>query len=988
MSRTRNSLRTALVALAALSLTAGTLAPTGPAAAATTVYQAENATISQGVVESNWPGFTGTGFVNYNSIAGSYVEWTVTTAQAGTGKLSIRYANGGTTSRPMDITVNGVLVADEHAFPPTGAWSTWQTVATTATLNTGTNTIRATATTASGGPNVDSLAVEEAGAFSGVIYVSPTGDDANPGTQDRPVATLHRARDLVRGMNQNMAGDIAVEIAAGTYRLSQPLALDTRDSGTNGHDVIYRAAPGARPVISGGVRVTGWQLSDAGRNIWSAPAPASVTNTRQLYVDGARAQRARGRVPVTITATTTGYTASADTMSRWRSHGDIEFVYTGGNRLWSDPTSGLGGWTEPRCPVGSISGTTITMAQPCWDNSTKRVTNLVGPSTVGLPTHVENAYELLDQAGEWYLDRAARTFFYVPRTGEDLATADVEAPVLETLVSGSGTTSESIHDIVFSGLQFSYATWLRPSTGEGFSEVQANFTVTGAGGYATQGLCDRVPDGTCPYGAWTKAHGNVWFTYDRGIELRDGAFVHLGGAALNLGNGSQSAVVTGNTFTDVSASGIQIGDVNIVGPTAAQLVRDNSITNNHLYNLPAEYRGGVAVFVGYAQNTTVAHNQIDHTSYTAISTGWGGWLQKEQKPGLANPSRNTRIADNVIFDHVQSLSDGGAVYNNGIVGTTLADGEKITGNVVRDQFGSGKGLYTDNASAYVTISGNAIVDTNYRDWGTTQRDWGAGGALGPMRVENNHWEQGDPDSIGETVTVRGNRIIAGLGQAPAAILDNAGLEPAYEHLLTRRFSASVPEPPTKVAAWVGNTFAYVAWCSPVNEGGSPIASYTVTSSRGQTVTVSASDFRRLGYVKMTGLANGTSHTFTVRASNATGTSAASIQSRSVTPGTATVTVPSVPKNVQAYVTGSRASVRFVLPDSTGGSPIISYTVRGNARTVKVTGRVVLVLTGGTHFHYGVIEGLQPGTTYTFTVTADNVAGSSSPAQTTVTTPPA
>jgi hypothetical protein len=120
-------------------------------------YQAENATISQGVVESTHAGFTGTGFVNYDNVTGSHVEFTVNAAQAGPATLTFRYANGTTVNRPMDITVNGTLSADELAFPPTGAWTSWQTVTTTVPLNAGTNTIRATATTANGGPNLDRL---------------------------------------------------------------------------------------------------------------------------------------------------------------------------------------------------------------------------------------------------------------------------------------------------------------------------------------------------------------------------------------------------------------------------------------------------------------------------------------------------------------------------------------------------------------------------------------------------------------------------------------------------------------------------------------------------------------------------------------------------------------------------------------------------------------------------------------------------------------
>ncbi|WP_431900317.1 glycosyl hydrolase family 28 protein [Nonomuraea sp. bgisy101] len=118
-----------------------------------TVYEAENATISQGVVESNHAGYTGTGFVNGDNVAGSYVEWTVNAAAAGTATLTLRYANGTTANRPMDVA--GALVD----FPGTGAWTTWSTRSITVPLTAGANLIRATATTANGGPNLDHLAV-------------------------------------------------------------------------------------------------------------------------------------------------------------------------------------------------------------------------------------------------------------------------------------------------------------------------------------------------------------------------------------------------------------------------------------------------------------------------------------------------------------------------------------------------------------------------------------------------------------------------------------------------------------------------------------------------------------------------------------------------------------------------------------------------------------------------------------------------------------
>jgi hypothetical protein len=122
-------------------------------------YEAEDATISQGVVESNHAGFTGTGFVNFDNATGGYVQFNVNAAQAGNDTLTLRYANGTTVNRPMDITVNGAVVAAGKAFPGTGAWTTWQTTTVTIPLKAGANTIRTTGTTVNGGPNLDNITI-------------------------------------------------------------------------------------------------------------------------------------------------------------------------------------------------------------------------------------------------------------------------------------------------------------------------------------------------------------------------------------------------------------------------------------------------------------------------------------------------------------------------------------------------------------------------------------------------------------------------------------------------------------------------------------------------------------------------------------------------------------------------------------------------------------------------------------------------------------
>src|SRR5436190_4748247 len=75
------------------------------------------------------------------------------------------------------------------------------------------------------------------------LYVSPAGDDANPGTLAKPVRTLSKSRDLVRGINASMTGDIHVYLRGGTYEVTATIAFGPMDSGTNGHRIFYEAYP-------------------------------------------------------------------------------------------------------------------------------------------------------------------------------------------------------------------------------------------------------------------------------------------------------------------------------------------------------------------------------------------------------------------------------------------------------------------------------------------------------------------------------------------------------------------------------------------------------------------------------------------------------------------------------------------------------------------------------------------------------------------------
>jgi fibronectin type 3 domain-containing protein len=121
-------------------------------------FQGEAAVLSGAVQSTEWSGFTGTGYADYVNPSADFVEFqNVPSATAGNRTLRFRFANGGTTGRTLNLTINGIS-AGTVTFAPTGSWTTWTTIDVTKALAAGDNVIRLTASGQSG-PNLDSLTV-------------------------------------------------------------------------------------------------------------------------------------------------------------------------------------------------------------------------------------------------------------------------------------------------------------------------------------------------------------------------------------------------------------------------------------------------------------------------------------------------------------------------------------------------------------------------------------------------------------------------------------------------------------------------------------------------------------------------------------------------------------------------------------------------------------------------------------------------------------
>lgn len=220
------------------------------AQAAPTRYEAETAPATcAGFIESNHTGFSGSGFCNGNNAIGAAVQFTVSAANAGAATLGIRYANGTTTNRPADISVNGSVVQAASAFNPTGAWTTWVTKTLTAQVNAGSNTIRLSPTTANGLGNIDFLDFE--------VPPPPT----SPPPTSPPPGNAKQMEDINRGLISVRSGSnnfvswrmLGTEPGSVTYRLFRGSALVATQSPTNFVDAGAPAGASytVRAVIGG-----------------------------------------------------------------------------------------------------------------------------------------------------------------------------------------------------------------------------------------------------------------------------------------------------------------------------------------------------------------------------------------------------------------------------------------------------------------------------------------------------------------------------------------------------------------------------------------------------------------------------------------------------------------------------------------------------------------------------------------------------------------
>jgi regulation of enolase protein 1 (concanavalin A-like superfamily) len=588
-------------------------------------------------------------------------------------------------------------------------------------------------------------------ATQATLYASPTGS-GSACTAASP-CSLAGVKAAVESINSAMTGDIVVDLAGGTYRMSSTFTLGAVDSATNGHT----------PVLSGGTQLTSWTQVDAGKNIWAATIPSGVSS-RDLWVNGKRVTLAQdGALASGSTKTSTGYTVPGNALQSLTDPSDLQFLFNPGN------------WVQDECGVSSISGTasstTVTMDEPCFDTA-----GASGYISLGLPLYIENNLAFLNGANQWSFNNSTHTVDLIPPAGVDPNSADVELGNLPTILQLNGAGSAPVTGISFTGVTFQDTTWPQVNTDVGYTEIQADVmfpdqscatefspaSFVGSNGGTSQ---DGLPFGACN----TTMSAAVEVHAGHDITFSGNTFTAMGTSGITYDGGTKNSAITGNSFTDIGGNGVQIGSVSSPNQTNTSLIDgDDTVNDNYIAEAADEYQGGVGIWSGYTQDLTISHNDIEHLAYSGISTGWG-WGSEDTLPTIDD---GLHVTDNYISDTNQARPDGAPIYNLGPQPDAV-----MSGNYMTNPDGTAnEGMYLDQGSTEWTVDNNVLSNYNIPLF-SNPNSWDP---CGTVTVTNTYitgglMNGGSCDNVSGTVT--DVQTVAAL-----RIENAAGLEPAYQSL--------------------------------------------------------------------------------------------------------------------------------------------------------------------------------------------------------------
>ncbi len=617
------------------------------------------------------------------------------------------------------------------------------------------------------GPQADPVATAEREGKQTVIKANP----------DNFKKALAQARTAVR-----KAQNVTVELTDGTYCLDEPLTLDASYSAKPGYELTFKAAEGAKPVISGGQTITNWTKVEG--NLYKAPLSCDH-KIRTLIVNGHRALIAQASVR----------TDGMGVSERFEITGEEPWAFGSGwgvEAIRMRPNEQLFCFANPE-DVEIVQNKTWTEKILCLKEMVKNddgsySAHLQQPLGAILNSmawagkidywgkfHFRNAKELLDEPNEFYFDRSEQMIYYIT-DGADANMLDIVAPRSEGLIRLHGSsTSDRVSRVAFEGITFAFDAWNLMQLDES----------RGFGGIQSLGLASKyIPDGNwhpTKYNSCDVPLGCIDVQNASDIRIERCRFEHLGCAsAICMTNDVKDARIVGNVFMDILGNSLtlghpqhyEIGDgEGRFAPDVEGLCQDILVSNNYVRNVCLDFRQVETMVAFFVKDVRFLHNDIQYCPYGAISLGW--WWGNANIPE-STVAGNNAVSFNRIGNTHQLLSDGGPIYLLGRQPNSVIEGNYI--------FKSPRCIYPDDGSSGWDIHHN-VVNSTYQYWLhiASDRDY-------DIRVWDNLVKDNAliNDGLGVEVVNTVNFRNRDFNDEAKAIMEKAGIEACYQDIVPAR----------------------------------------------------------------------------------------------------------------------------------------------------------------------------------------------------------
>lgn len=436
------------------------------------------------------------------------------------------------------------------------------------------------------------------------FYVSPSGDDSNAGTFEKPVATFQAAQNLVRNFRKsNPETPVTVYFRGGKYYLPEPVIFTSEDSGTENAAITYKAYPNEIPVVLGGEKlVLKWEKFKDG--IYKASVPEGVA-FESLFVNDELQILARYPNFNANAAIFNGFAADCISPEKIKS--------------WENPAGGyyhvIHGhkWGGFHFQITGKKSETELEFTGGWQNNRPE-----GGQHKEF-RFVENIFEELDTINEWFLDNKSSTLYFYPAPDLDLKTANFEFASLENLFTFQGTAANPVKYVAIDGFKFgrTIRTFLKNKE----PLLRSDWTIYRG--------------------------GSVYLEGTENCSVLNCGFSQIGGNAIFFNHYNKKGLVQGCHISEIGANAICfVGDTAAVrnpkfipygprvsteemdltpGPVGKNFPQNCVVEDNLIHNIGTIEKQVAGVEISMSAFITLRHNSIYNVPRAGINIGEGAW---------------------------------------------------------------------------------------------------------------------------------------------------------------------------------------------------------------------------------------------------------------------------------------------------------------------------------------------------------------------------